>query len=103
MTRADCEADRINYGRFLLKLADPGEHPYCVFAGHDLSDALAFMTLLMFLPPLFAYALMRTSIAAAWVCWRGLQLALTHSMANSLNNSRIDCGASATTSQYSSS
>ncbi len=101
MTRADCEADRITYGRFLLKLADPDEHPYRSFAGRDVSGALAFMTLLMFLPPLVAYALLRIVFAAAWACWRGLQI--LHSIANSPSNSRIDCGASATTSQYSSS
>ena len=98
MTRADCEADRISYGRFLLKLADPDEHPYRSFAGRDVSGALAFMTLLMLLPPLLAYTALRIALAVVSVSWRAVQ-----STVNSASRSRIDCGASATTSQYSSS
>ncbi len=98
MTRADCESERITYSRYLLKLAAAGEHPYQSFAGPDVSGALAFMTVLMLLPPLLAYAVLRLSLAAVSVTWRVVQ-----STVNSASRSRIDCGASATTSQYSSS
>jgi len=65
VTPASCKADRDAYAQLLIRaVAPPDENAYQRFAGRRTADAVEFMTIVCFLPPVLLYAVLRTVLEA---------------------------------------